>query len=212
MHQHTTNISFEYIDSSSHITPSHSNDSVTPISHHHVDESISTSPQEHFSHSHSPMGSLQSSSAHEYSHASPAPRRSTKARGPPPGLKDFVCPTQVKSTCPNAPTQSIVATEPTTAFPFDQSNSSVSFSTKSYPYPLFLISNLAHLSSHYMASLAKELQIPEPSLYAQAKQYSEWVKAMDQELHALETNGTWVLTNLSKGNKALSSKWFYKTK
>ena len=63
-----------------------------------------------------------------------------------------------------------------------------------------------------MASLAKELQIPEPSLYAQAKQYSEWVKAMDQELHALETNGTWVLTNLSKGNKALSSKWFYKTK
>ena len=35
---------------------------------------------------------------------------------------------------------------------------------------------------------------------------------MDQELHALETNGTWVLTTLPPKKKALTSKWVYKTK
>jgi len=63
-----------------------------------------------------------------------------------------------------------------------------------------------------VASLAQVFQLPEPTHYAQAKQYPEWVKAMEQELHALETNGTWILTSLPSGKKALSSKWVYKSK
>ena len=36
--------------------------------------------------------------------------------------------------------------------------------------------------------------------------------AMEQELTTLEKNGTWILTSLPPGKKALSSKWVYKTK
>jgi len=41
--------------------------------------------------------------------------------------------------------------------------------------------------------------MPKPTHYAQAKRYQEWVMAMDQELNALEKNGTWILTNLPSG-------------
>jgi len=46
------------------------------------------------------------------------------------------------------------------------------------------------LSPSYTASLTKVLQTNEPYSYAQAKQYPEWVKAMDQELTALDANHT----------------------
>ena len=36
--------------------------------------------------------------------------------------------------------------------------------------------------------------------------------AMDQELTALEQNGTWVLTSLPPEKRALTSKWVYRTK
>jgi len=61
-------------------------------------------------------------------------------------------------------------------------------------------------------SLVSVLQTPEPSTYAQEQQHPEWVKAIEQELLALEHNGTWVLTSLPPGKRALTSKWVYKTK
>jgi len=79
-------------------------------------------------------------------------------------------------------------------------------------YPLFTSSNLAHLSSNYVTSLASVLQAPELASCAQAQLYPEWVKAMDLELDALDRNGTWILTSLPKGKRALTSKWVYKTK
>ena len=59
-------------------------------------------------------------------------------------------------------------------------------------------------------SLAAVLQIPEPSTFSQAQQHLEWIQAMDQELAALEQNGTWLLISLPPGKKALNSKWVYK--
>jgi len=36
--------------------------------------------------------------------------------------------------------------------------------------------------------------------------------AMDQELTALEQNGTWTLTSLPPGKRTLTSKWVYRVK
>lgn len=54
--------------------------------------------------------------------------------------------------------------------------------------------------------------IPEPTSYQQATQFPEWKHAMQQELIALETNETWVLTTLPQGKKAIGSKWVFKIK
>jgi Reverse transcriptase (RNA-dependent DNA polymerase) len=35
---------------------------------------------------------------------------------------------------------------------------------------------------------------------------------MDDEIHAIEKNDTWMLTSLPRGHKAISVKWVYKKK
>lgn len=39
-----------------------------------------------------------------------------------------------------------------------------------------------------------------------------WIKAMDEEIDAIERNNTWELVNLPKGKKTIGVKWIYKTK
>ena len=126
--------------------------------------------------------------------STPTLRRSDRSRGPPVWLQDYICPQQVAS-----------VSQPSTS-------QSQSLTTVVNPYPLFTYANMAHLSPSFMASLTKVLQTNEPYSYAQAKQYPEWVKAMDQELTTLDANHTWVLTSLPHGKRALTSKWVFKTK
>jgi len=126
-------------------------------------------------------------------HEGPILKRSSRARVPPAWLHDFICPNTVTS----------VET------PSSQSNSLATFVNL---YPLFTYTNLAHLSHDYVASLTKVLQTNEPHSYSQTKLCLEWVKAMTQELHALESNHTWIMATLPHGKKALTSKWAYKTK
>ena len=54
--------------------------------------------------------------------------------------------------------------------------------------------------------------MPEPGTFAQAQHFPEWVLPMEQELTTLEQNGTWILTELPPGKRALTSKWVHKTK
>jgi len=42
--------------------------------------------------------------------------------------------------------------------------------------------------------------------YSEAVKHARWREAMQQEIQALETNGTWVLEDLSLTNKALGCK------
>nr|KYP34077.1 Retrovirus-related Pol polyprotein from transposon TNT 1-94 [Cajanus cajan] len=48
--------------------------------------------------------------------------------------------------------------------------------------------------------------------YAEVVQDAKWRLAMQQEIYALETNGTWSLETLPDGKKPLGCKWVYKIK
>lgn len=63
-----------------------------------------------------------------------------------------------------------------------------------------------------MHSLFHVLNVTEPTSYAQARLSSDWIKAMNKELYALEQNCTWEITTLPPGKKAIGSKWVYKVK
>lgn len=52
----------------------------------------------------------------------------------------------------------------------------------------------------------------DPIGYEEAIQEKKWKKAMDEEINAIENNGTWVITSLPQGHKAIGVKWVYKTK
>lgn len=54
--------------------------------------------------------------------------------------------------------------------------------------------------------------VDEPTNFSQAMKKAEWRKAMRAEMDAVETNGTWELTTLPKGRKAIDLKWIYKIK
>ncbi|GKA53523.1 retrovirus-related pol polyprotein from transposon TNT 1-94 [Tanacetum coccineum] len=78
-------------------------------------------------------------------------------------------------------------------------------STASIPDPM-------SYPDEYVASLAHVMSTSEPNSYSQAAIDPKWVEAMGKEQQALETNDTWVLTELPDGHKAISSKWVLKTK
>lgn len=42
--------------------------------------------------------------------------------------------------------------------------------------------------------------------------HSHWQQAMADEIHALESNKTWILTSLPKGHHIVGCKWIYRTK
>lgn len=52
----------------------------------------------------------------------------------------------------------------------------------------------------------------DPVTFNQAVQEVHWVDAMNRELSALEDNGTWEMTTLPPGKKAIPCKWLFKTK
>ena len=54
--------------------------------------------------------------------------------------------------------------------------------------------------------------IAEPTNYKEASEQSEWVEAMNKEIHALIKNNTWDIVDLPPGKKAIGCKWVYKVK
>lgn len=97
------------------------------------------------------------------------PRRSTRAKSKPTWLTDFVCNiVQSPSPCAKVSTSVVVpvgSSYPINIFPY-------------HPSPMF--------HDHYISCMANVSAVTEPSSYRQAFTDARWVKAMQDELAALE--------------------------
>ena len=51
----------------------------------------------------------------------------------------------------------------------------------------------------------------DPLSFNEAVTEEKWIEAMDEEIHVIEKNDTWKLTNLPENKKAIGVKWVYKT-
>lgn len=78
--------------------------------------------------------------------------------------------------------------------------------------PFFLFYKSIAYSQDYIIFVAIISTLTEPTTYQKAKESSDWVNAMQQELEALELNNTWILTSLPAGKKSIASTWVYKIK
>ena len=71
------------------------------------------------------------------------------------------------------------------------------------PYLITDYVNYDHFSLAHRAFLASISQEKEPVTYTDAVKDSRWRDAMKSEIHALETNGTWTITQLPLRKKTL---------
>ncbi|GKA15178.1 ribonuclease H-like domain-containing protein [Tanacetum coccineum] len=70
-------------------------------------------------------------------------------------------------------------------------------------------SKLSIENFNFSTSLNK---ISEPKSYNEAASDIRWIEAMNQEMKALNRNGTWIITDLHVGRKPIGSKWVFKVK
>lgn len=76
------------------------------------------------------------------------------------------------------------------------------------------ISNITNATVNHTFScfLATITSTTDPVSFKDAVQQPHWVSAMNDELEALERNGTWSVTELPQGKTAIGCKWLFKTK
>lgn len=70
----------------------------------------------------------------------------------------------------------------------------------------------ATLNPQFHCFMANLHQTSDPLTFSEASMHPHWVKAMNEELAALEENHTWVITDLPLGKKTIGCKWIFKTK
>ena len=51
-----------------------------------------------------------------------------------------------------------------------------------------------------------------PIFFEEARKESEWCKAMEEELPAIQKNQTWDVVDLPEGKNAIGLKWVFRTK
>lgn len=74
-------------------------------------------------------------------------------------------------------------------------------------YPLSHFLSHDKFSSPYKAFVAAIILDVEPSRFFKTVSHLPWREAMKSEIEALELNGTWDLTHLPQGKKALGCTW-----
>ncbi|XP_074306643.1 uncharacterized protein LOC141641898 [Silene latifolia] len=87
-----------------------------------------------------------------------------------------------------------------------------SASSSGNSYSLAHYVNCHSFSPKHRAFIAAITSGVEPSSFKEAIRDANWCTAMKNEIDALERNGTWELTDLPSGKKALGCRWVYKIK
>ncbi|XP_074301109.1 uncharacterized protein LOC141632460 [Silene latifolia] len=102
--------------------------------------------------------------------------------------------------------------DPTTPPSSPDSSPSSPSSSSGTPYALanYLTYNkFSRTHRHFIAAIMEGI---EPPTLRIAMNDPKWCKAMQDEIHALENNNTWELTELPANKKALGCRWVYKIK
>ena len=66
--------------------------------------------------------------------------------------------------------------------------------------------------ARHCAYMAKIVQDVEPTCFEEAIENAKWVKAMNEEMAALDENETWDLVPLPNSKNVIGCKWVYKVK
>ncbi|KAE8698181.1 Calcium-dependent ARF-type GTPase activating protein family isoform 2 [Hibiscus syriacus] len=90
------------------------------------------------------------------------------------------------------------------------SSSSISIPLGTYPISNFL--SYSHLPAKTQLYLSSISHLVEPKTYTEAIQNPEWIKAMNEEILALESNNTLSLVPLPSNKTLIGSKWVYRIK
>lgn len=112
-------------------------------------------------------------------------RRSSRTRKPPAWMEDFVGTVNTNSLL-----KPMIGNTPPT-------------------FPYILSSTLSDSYVDYLLNISLE---KEPFSYKEASKIPHWVDAMEDELHALDKNHTWEITDLPNDKKPIGCKWIYKIK
>ena len=91
-------------------------------------------------------------------------------------------------------------------------NKRVFYNSKVTSYPISKYYSIANTSCSHQRFIRNIDLHEEPRTFEEAKNHPQWVHAMKDELEALAKNGTWEITSLPIGKKAVGCKWIYKIK
>ena len=84
--------------------------------------------------------------------------------------------------------------------------------TQTMPYPVSNYVSYTWMSPEYNRVIQTLMTISVPKNVQEAISSNEWRKAMDEEMEALEKNGTWEMGPLPVGKKLVGSRWVFTIK
>ncbi|CAN1157716.1 Retrovirus-related Pol polyprotein from transposon TNT 1-94 [Linum perenne] len=133
----------------------------------------------------------------EETHGEPLPnlRRSHRSHRTPNYLQDYHCDLLMQSSGTNdTPKANPGGLQGSVSYPFSK---------------VLCYDSLYQGHKKFVLSISS---VQEPSNYAEAIKSADWRQAMDNELNALNENGTWSIVALPPGKRAIGNKWVYRVK
>ncbi|GJT81636.1 RmlC-like cupins superfamily protein [Tanacetum coccineum] len=205
-HFTTTNTFYPSSSSPIHTQPSTPTTTSTNNNHNTSD----TTPNG--SHYHQPLHSPSTTPQPSSNHPSPTTTESTTPHSP---ISTPTEPTPSPKPIPPPPPprkSHITKQTPTKLKDFHHYKPSfVNFTISKHHTSHFLNYNNIHrgFTLYFINSLHKETK---PTSFTQASKHPKWIEAMDNEIFALESNHTWILTTLPPNKHLIGSKWVYRIK